>query len=136
MIKPTAKQNADPSLERDTRILLVYEYLLRGMTIRQITLDKGIAAWNLSAAEFADLYQSAHSEISARAVPDVDFERGRSFARLDYLFFMCVRIQDFPSALQVQKEINRLADLRVTRTDRDKSANEKARALVARIRNN
>ena len=50
-------------------------------------------------------------------------DEGLRYARLNYLYHLCIELDDIPRALQVQKEINRLMRLCSDDDTRDRKIN-------------
>lgn len=101
-----------PSL--DDRIAHVYRFLIRGLNRETIAAYAKEREWNASLAEIDSYIETATSLLAARAAElDIEAEFGKAIERYNDLYMRCDKVQDYKTALSIQKEIGKLLKLQV-----------------------
>ena len=87
----------------------------RGLDRNDILAYAKEKAWREEPADLDHLIEIANDELAkAAAELDTEIELGKAVARLNHLYQQTVKVQDFKTALQIQKEINKVLELKVT----------------------
>jgi hypothetical protein len=90
------------------RVGLCAEWIIVGMRPSQVAAQAAKLGWNVDADDLLDIYQAAYEQVITEAVIDVEKESAKAVARLNMLYTRSIAIQDYKTALSVQKEINAL----------------------------
>ena len=95
-------------------------------------IEKSLVADGADPDRVLGAYRETLEHFRRMANPDIDLERGQASERLHMLFLSAMKIQDYKTALAVQKELNKLtrlydrpavaAPLRVVEVARDEVA--------------
>lgn len=94
--------------EIEERVSRVYELLISGAKRADILQYATKKAWGVEDRQVDNYIARAKEEITRLARIDRDYALGAARARLNLLFYRALNIQDFKTALAVQKEINAL----------------------------
>lgn len=90
----------------------IFRLILRGLSRETIIIYATQEKWSETPAEIDDLIDAAYAELANKAASvDTDAEFGLAFVRLNDLYMDAKKVQDTRTALQVQKEINKLLAL-------------------------
>jgi len=101
--------------ELEIRVSVVAKYLLHGVTRAEIIENVNENYdWDVSDAMIDQYIRKAYSAISLEAQNSIDEERGRAMARLNLIFNRSISKNRYDTALNVQKEINKLLGLYIT----------------------
>ena len=107
-----AKELKGTALEE--RLDSVKTLLCRGLdraTILQYATEK---QWNSSADQVDAWISAAQLQLAEDAgAIDTEAELGKALARLNHLYMNATKVQDFKTALAIQKEINKVLTLKV-----------------------
>ncbi len=104
--------------EKAARVALVYRLLLSGMRRREVlqyVTDK--TDWNISEPMVDKYLREATDEIKQVTDEEMETARGMAYKRLDTLYYKSLLINDFKTALAVQKEMNELFGLKITKVE-------------------
>ena len=74
-------------------------------------IEKSLVADGADPDRVLGAYRETLEHFRRMANPDIDLERGQASARLHMLFLSAMKIQDYKTALAVQKELNKLTRL-------------------------
>jgi hypothetical protein len=87
----------------------------RGLDRKDILAYAREKAWREEPADLDHLIEIANDELAKDAGElDTEIELGKALARLNHLYQQTVKVQDYKTALQIQKEINNVLKLKVT----------------------
>lgn len=101
-----------PSL--DDRVAHVYRFLIRGLNRETIAAYAKEFRWNASLAEIDSYIETATGLLAARAADlDIEAELGKAIERYNDLYMRCDKVQDYKTAVSIQKEIGKLLKLQV-----------------------
>lgn len=88
--------------------------LCRGLDRPTILTYAAQNNWEASPEEIDDWISKAQLQLAEDAGNiDTETELGKSLARLNYLYMNATKVQDFKTALSIQKEINKVLALKV-----------------------
>lgn len=90
------------------RLTVVITMILAGANRREIQGHAKREAWDLTPKKLDDLIDRAHHEIGIMCSEDREKVFNLAVARLTGLYARAQKIQDYKTALNIQKEINRL----------------------------
>ena len=104
--------------EVEARIRAVIGFLVAGLSTTQAyeiattdNPDKNWTGWDISRRQFRDYVKAARAEIRRTAAAELPYYLGRALMRLDELYVKTMRIQDYKTALAVNKELHQLLGL-------------------------
>lgn len=101
-----------PSL--DDRVAHVYRFLVRGLNRETIAAYAKEYHWNASLTEIDSYIETATGLLAARAADlDIEAELGKAIERYNDLYMRCDKVQDYKTAVSIQKEIGKLLKLQV-----------------------
>ena len=106
------------SAEKSVRIATIYRLLLSGMRRREIlqyVAEK--TDWGLETSAIDKYMREATQEIKEVTAEEIETARGMAYKRLDTLYYKSLLINDFKTALAVQKEMNELFGLKVIKQE-------------------
>lgn len=106
------------SAEKAARIATIYRLLLSGMRRREIlqyVTEK--TDWGLETSAIDKYIREATQEIKEVTAEEIDTARGMAYKRLDTLYYKSLLINDYKTALAVQKEMNELFGLKVIKQE-------------------
>lgn len=109
-------QDKNPELDQPAadRLDAVKTLLCRGLDRTTILQYAGEMKWESSPEEVDDWISAAMLQLAEDAgAIDTEAELGRAAARLNWLYMQASKVQDFKTALSIQKEINKVLALRV-----------------------
>lgn len=87
----------------------------RGLERKDIIAYGREKEWREEAGDIDHLIEAANADLAREASElDTEIELGKAIARLNHLYQQTVKVQDFKTALSIQKEINKLLALKVT----------------------
>jgi hypothetical protein len=88
--------------------------LCRGFDRATILRYAGQENWKTNDDQIDALITTAEEELAAEALKiDPETEFGKAIARLNHLYMSAQKVQDFKTALAIQKEINKLLALKM-----------------------
>lgn len=117
----TRKQKYTPkctSAEKAVRIATIYRLLLSGMRRREVlqyVTEK--TDWGLGTSAIDKYIAEATKEIKEVTAEEIETARGMAYKRLDMLYFKSLLINDYKTALAVQKEMNELFGLKIIKQE-------------------
>ena len=117
----TRKQKYTPkctSAEKAVRIATIYRLLLSGMRRREVlqyVTEK--TDWGLETSAIDKYIAEATKEIKEVTAEEIETARGMAYKRLDTLYYKSLLINDYKTALAVQKEMNELFGLKVIKQE-------------------
>jgi hypothetical protein len=117
----TRKQKYTPkctSAEKAVRIATIYRLLLSGMRRREVlqyVTEK--TNWGLETSAIDKYIAEATREIKEVTAEEIETARGMAYKRLDMLYFKSLLINDYKTALAVQKEMNELFGLKIIKQE-------------------
>ena len=117
----TRKQKYTPkctSAEKAVRIATIYRLLLSGMRRREVlqyVTEK--TDWGLQTSAIDKYIAEATKEIKEVTAEEIETARGMAYKRLDMLYFKSLLINDYKTALAVQKEMNELFGLKIIKQE-------------------
>ena len=106
------------SAEKAARIATIYRLLLSGMRRREIlqyVAEK--TDWGLETSAIDKYMREATQEIKEVTAEEIETARGMAYKRLDTLYYKSLLINDYKTALAVQKEMNELFGLKVIKQE-------------------
>lgn len=106
------------SAEKAARIATIYRLLLSGMRRREIlqyVAEK--TDWGLETSSIDKYIREATQEIKEVTAEEIETARGMAYKRLDTLYYKSLLINDYKTALAVQKEMNELFGLKVIKQE-------------------
>jgi len=106
------------SVELEARVSAIYRLLLSGMRrqeIIQYVADK--TDWGVSERTIDTYMEHARKEIAEVTSEERQASLGMAYKRLDMLYFKSLLINDYKTALAVQKEINDINGIKVLRQE-------------------
>lgn len=87
----------------------------RGLERKDIVAYAAEKEWREEPGDIDHLIEVANAELAKEAAElDAEIELGKAVARLNHLYQQTIKVQDFKTALQIQKEINKVLQLKVT----------------------
>lgn len=92
----------------------IYGLLCTGLRRAQILDYAAKQNWEEGEAAIDELIARATGRLAEAATISLDEETGRALERLNKLFQAAMRVQDYKTALSVQKEINRVLKIQAT----------------------
>jgi len=100
--------------ERNDRVEVILSLLIMGFTRREICqfVAKRDPSWDISVRTVDRYIHEAYKKIEKAADVKADKELGLGLARLEALFKRTVSIQDYKTALSVQRERHELLGLK------------------------
>ncbi|MDD3095407.1 MAG: hypothetical protein PHD63_04110 [Candidatus Marinimicrobia bacterium] len=113
--KKYAKSNM---VQMRARVATVYRLLLSGMRRREIiqyVAEK--TDWGVSTRTIENYIHKATAEIKEVTDEEIEAARGMAYKRLDTLYYKSLLINDYKTALAVQKEMNDLFGLKTTKIE-------------------
>jgi hypothetical protein len=112
----------------------VFTLICRGLERSDIIAYAAEFRWCETEAEIDELIDHANTELVKRAASvDPEIEFGKAVVRLDNLFMDAKKVQDLKTALQIQKELNKLLTLKLKpRTATAPVSGERPRLKIAR----
>jgi hypothetical protein len=93
----------------------VYQLLCTGLNRAAIIAYAKENDWAATESMIDQLLEGSIARLADAAAVSFDAELGKSIERLNRLFQECMKIQDHKTALQVQKEINKILQLKASR---------------------
>lgn len=99
------------SVETEARISKVYEMLISGAKRAEILQYATKKEWGVDDRQVDNYIARAKHAISQQSEVKRNYILGTARARLNLLFYRALNIQDYKTALAVQKEINALEGL-------------------------
>lgn len=98
--------------ELDERVSIIFELLCKGVTSHEIFqyVSKNYE-WNVSERQLYNYLGKANEKFKELSEKHKDIEFGKSVTRLNLLFYRSLKIQDYKTCLQIQKEIGLLFGL-------------------------
>ena len=95
------------------RVAAIYPLILSGASRREIIkiITKRHQDWNVSDAQLDKYMKAAREEIQRVGEPKRKEELRKAHLRLENLFYATMQTGDYPAALRVQAEINKLYGL-------------------------
>lgn len=117
----TRKQKYTPkctSAEKAVRIATIYRLLLSGMRRREVlqyVTEK--TDWGLETSAIDKYIAEATREIKEVTAEEIETARGMAYKRLDTLYYKSLLINDYKTALAVQKEMNELFGLKIIKQE-------------------
>lgn len=95
--------------EYGERIDTIVKLIIKGLDKRAIVRwVRSKTEWGIDDSLVYRYIDEALGEIKAAAVPNLKEEIGKALSRLQDLYAKCILIQDYKTALAVQKELNEL----------------------------
>jgi hypothetical protein len=88
---------------------------MRRREVLQYVTDK--TDWNISEPMVDKYLREATDEIKQVTDEEMETARGMAYKRLDTLYYKSLLINDFKTALAVQKEMNELFGLKITKVE-------------------
>ncbi|MDD3538489.1 MAG: hypothetical protein PHH65_09645 [Eubacteriales bacterium] len=117
----TTKKKKAPksnSVEMRARVATVYRLLLSGLRRREvIQYAREKTEWNVSDRTIDNYIRKASAEIKEVTDEELEAARGMAHKRLDTLYYKSLLINDYKTALAVQKEINELFGLKTAKIE-------------------
>lgn len=101
-----------PPAEVDERVAVAYKLLCRGLNRADILAFAAQNAWEETELAIDGYIEAAIAELAKAAAVDIDAELGKSIERLNHLYQNSVKVQDFKTALSIQKELNKVLQLK------------------------
>lgn len=117
----TRKQKYTPkctSAEKAVRIATIYRLLLSGMRRREVlqyVTEK--TDWGIETSAIDKYIAEATKEIKEVTAEEIETARGMAYKRLDTLYYKSLLINDYKTALAVQKEMNELFGLKIIKQE-------------------
>ena len=102
-----------PSAELEAQIATIYKLLCRGLNRADILIFAAQNHWDENETAIDRYIDAAIAELAKAANVDIEAELGKSIERLNHLYQNAVKVQDFKTALSIQKEINKVLQLKV-----------------------
>lgn len=107
-----SKENKATAAQTEERINKVFDLLVSGATRQQILQYVAKKTdWKLADRQVDNYIAKATERITAAGKTRREEELGKAVLRLQQLYFMCLTLQNFQTALNVQREINKLLGL-------------------------
>jgi len=106
------------SVEMESRVSTIYRLLLSGMRrqeIIQYVANK--TDWNVCNRTLDSYMEKARIEIAEITADERETALGMAYKRLDHLYFKSLLINDYKTALAVQKEINDINGIKIIRQE-------------------
>jgi hypothetical protein len=117
----TRKQKYTPkctSAEKAVRIATIYRLLLSGMRRREVLqYVREKTDWGIETSAIDKYIAEATKEIKEVTAEEIETARGMAYKRLDMLYFKSLLINDYKTALAVQKEMNELFGLKIIKQE-------------------
>ena len=102
------KEENKPTLTREDKLDLVYLGICRGLSRSEILQMAAEKHFKEKPAAIDELIAAAEERLSTAAANlDLEIENGKAIVRLNELYQVAFKCQDFKTALSIQKEINR-----------------------------
>ncbi len=100
--------------ELEERLDSVKTLLCRGLDRTTILSYAAEMKWDSAPEQVDDWISAAMLQLAEDAgAIDTDAELGKAIARLNHLYMNATKVQDFKTALAIQKEINKVLTLKV-----------------------
>lgn len=115
-----------PTAHLDQQIAIVYKLLCCGLNRADILVFAKQNHWKEKELAIDGYIAAATSELAKAALVDVEAELGKSLERLNTLFQNASKVQDFKTALSIQKEINKVLELKIVAAGKAKPAGQSA----------
>lgn len=107
-----SKENKATAAQTEERINKVFDLLVSGATRQQILQYVAKKTdWKLADRQVDNYIAKATERITTAGKTRREEELGKAVLRLQQLYFMCLTLQNFQTALNVQREINKLLGL-------------------------
>lgn len=95
------------------RVSETYQLLCRGLNRAAIIRYANEKAWEATELQIDAFIDAAIAELAKSAGVDLESELGKSIERLNYLYMQCDKVHDFKTGLAIQKELNKMLELKV-----------------------
>lgn len=119
------------SVEMESRVSTIYRLLLSGMRrqeIIQYVANK--TDWNVCDRTLDSYIEKARVEIADVTDEERKTALGMAYKRLDMLYFKSLLINDYKTALAIQKEINDLSGLKIIRKEIEHSGEVEQTVII------
>lgn len=117
----TAKAKANAKRKEE-----VYNLLCTGLRRAEILAYAEKKEWPETEAQIDRLIDEAITRLAEAAAISLDVETGRAIERLNKLFKEALKVQDIKTCLSVQKEINRMLQLKAKQIERSEGRSNRA----------
>lgn len=104
--------------EKAARVALIYRLLISGMRRREVLqYVRTKTDWEVGDRSIDKYIHDATEEIKEVTTEEIEAARGMAYKRLDTLYYKSLLINDYKTALAVQKEMNDLFGLKTTKIE-------------------
>lgn len=103
---PTQLRSMDTDMPEQEHVAKIADWILAGMRPSQIPTQAGKEQWTIAEDELLDAIGAAYELLACDASIDVTREFAKSVNRLNFLYTRAIAIQDYKTALSIQKELN------------------------------